>query len=115
MDTVLHCALGHHKTRQTDVGGMEVLLRKAAQAGVSQVVFISIVRVDRNPFFCCRTKLDTENVVERSPVDHHEANQFHDLMLRIVGPLGRVPFATPISNRFLFQPIDAGEVADRLV
>ena len=39
------------------------------RGGVSDVVFVSIVGVDRNPYFpYYRMKLETERIVERSPV-----------------------------------------------
>src|SRR5215218_4458 len=70
VETIVHCASNpYRKTRQTDVGGTEVLLQEAAQAGVSHVVFISIVGMDRNPYYpYFRVKLDAERVIERSPV-----------------------------------------------
>src|SRR5215212_11133056 len=47
-DVVVHCA---SSPRKTDVEGTERLLRAAARAGVSHLVFVSIVGVDRNPYF----------------------------------------------------------------
>jgi uncharacterized protein YbjT (DUF2867 family) len=73
--------------------------------------------VDRNPFLYYRIKADAERVVERSPVPWTilRATQFHDLILALVRALDRAPFAVPVPKGFLFQPIDPGEVADRLV
>lgn len=122
---VVHCASyttannapSPRKTRQADVGGTERLLRAAAEAGVEHVVFISIVGVERNPFFYYRAKLDAERVVERSPVPWTilRATQFHDFMLGMVRPLSRFPLAALVPKGFLFQPIEVGEVAERLV
>jgi uncharacterized protein YbjT (DUF2867 family) len=70
INTIVHCASNpYRKTRQTDVGGTERLLQSAERAGVSHIVFISIVGVDRNPYYpYYRVKLDAERVIERSPV-----------------------------------------------
>jgi uncharacterized protein YbjT (DUF2867 family) len=42
------------------------------------------------------------------------ATQFHDLLLTMAGQMARLP-VIPVPAGFRFQPIDAGEVADRLV
>src|SRR5918992_1309344 len=49
--TIVHCASSSIKTRQVDVKGTERLLQVANRAGVSHIVFISIVGVDCNPYF----------------------------------------------------------------
>ena len=119
IDTIVHCASSPiRKARQVDVEGTERLLRAAAQAGVSHVVYISIVGIDRNPYFpYYRVKLDTEQVVEQSPVPWTilRATQFHDFVLRILQLLERLPALMLIPKGFLLQPIDTGEAAGRLV
>jgi uncharacterized protein YbjT (DUF2867 family) len=117
VDTIIHCASDpYRKTRQTDVGGTELLLQAAARAGVSHV-FISIVGTDRNPYYpYFRVKLDAERVVERSPVPWTilRATQFHDFVLKGIRLLQRLPVViTP--KELPFQPIDTGEAAGRLV
>ena len=116
--TIIHCASNpYRKTRQTDVGGTERLLQTAERAGVSHVVFISIVGVERNPYYpYFRVKLDAERVIERSPVPWTilRATQFHDLVLRALRILDRLPILL-VPKGFVGQPIDAGEVADRLI
>jgi uncharacterized protein YbjT (DUF2867 family) len=80
-------------------------------------VFISIDGVDRNPYYpYFRVKLDTESVVERSPVPWTilRATQFYELILRMLRLLDRLPVML-IPKGFRFQPIDAEEVAERLV
>ena len=55
--------------------------------------------VDRNPYYpYFRVKLDAERVVERSPVPWTilRATQFHDLMLRMLRLLERLPAVMPI-------------------
>lgn len=117
-DTIIHCASSpFRKTYQTDVEGTRRLLRDAARAGVSHVVFISIVGIDRvqsYPYY--RVKLDAERVVEASPVPYTilRATQFYDLVLMALRFLGRLP-VMPVPRGLPGQPIDSGEVADRLV
>ena len=116
--TIVHCASSPlRKTRQTDVGGTEHLLRAAARAGVLHIVYISIVGVDRAPYYpYYRVKLETERVVERSlvPWTILRATQFHDFVLRILQLLERLPIML-VPKGFLLQPVDTGEVADHLV
>ena len=116
--TIIHCASSPlRKTRQVDVEGTRRLLRAASRAGVSHVIFISIVGIDRNPYYpYFRHKLDAERVVERSglPWTTIRATQFHEFVLKQIrflelGPVALVP------KGFLLQPIDTGEVAERLV
>ena len=118
VDTIIHCASSSfRKAHQTDVEGTERLLEGAVGAGVSHVVYISIVGIDRArsyPYY--RVKLETEKVVEDSPIAHTilRATQFHDLVLMAVRLLARLP-VVPIPRGLVGQPIDAGEVADRMV
>ena len=117
-DTIIHCASSpFRKARQTDVEGTKRLLEAATIAGVSHLVYISIVGIDRAssyPYY--RIKLDTERVIESSPVPYTilRATQFYDLVLMAVRFLERMPIMV-VPNGFPGQPIDAGEVAGRMV
>jgi uncharacterized protein YbjT (DUF2867 family) len=116
--TLIHCSSNPYcQTRQTDVDGTERLLRVAQRASVSHLVFISIVGVDRNPYHpYFRVKRDAERVIERSSVPWTilRATQFHDLVLRALRILDRLPILL-VPKGFVGQPIDTGEVADRLI
>jgi uncharacterized protein YbjT (DUF2867 family) len=115
--TIVHCTSSPVRTRQVDVKGTERLLLVANRAGVSHVVFISIVGVDRNPYYpYYRMKLETERIVEQSSVPWTilRATQFHEFVLRQIRFLELGPVALAPKG-FLLQPIDPGEVADRLV
>jgi uncharacterized protein YbjT (DUF2867 family) len=72
VDTVIHCASRpFRESRRVDVEGTVRLLEVAAGAGVSHVVYISIVGIDRVPSYpYYRIKLETERVVEGSLVSH---------------------------------------------
>ncbi|HZF59339.1 MAG TPA: NAD(P)H-binding protein [Rubrobacter sp.] len=117
VDAIVHCASNpFRKARQTEVGGTERLIRAAARAGVSRFVYVSIVGVDRNPhYFYYQAKLEAERVVERSAVPWTilRATQFHDFLLKGLNTLEVGPI-TIVPRRFLFQPVDIGEVAGRL-
>ncbi len=117
VDTIVHCATSpFRKPTQVDVGGTGHLLRAAARAGVSHCVYISIVGIDRASYPYYRIKLDTECVVEDSPVPHTilRATQFYDLILTAMRFMDRLP-VIPLPFGFLGQPIDSGEVADLMV
>jgi uncharacterized protein YbjT (DUF2867 family) len=118
VDTIVHCASSPFcKPRQTDVEGTKRLLAVAARAGVSHLVYISIVGIDRvqsYPYY--RVKVETERVIEGSPVPYTilRATQFYDLVLIAVRALARLP-VVPVPKGLLGQPIDSREVADRMV
>jgi uncharacterized protein YbjT (DUF2867 family) len=115
-NVIVHCASSTIRTRQVDVKGTERLLRVAVRAGVSHVVFISIVGVDRNPYFpYYGMKLETEQIVERFsvPCTILRTTQFHEFVLGLVRVLEHSP-VMPVPKNFLLQPIDVGEVADRV-
>ncbi len=118
VDTIIHCASSpFRKARQVDVEGTGRLLEAARGVGVSHLVYISIVGIDRAasyPYY--RVKLETERVVESSPVPHTilRATQFYDLVLMGVRFLERLPVMA-IPRDFPGQPIDVGEVARCLV
>ncbi len=116
--TIIHCASSPlRRARQVDVDGTRRFLQAASRAGVSHFVYVSIVGVDRNPYYpYYRAKLDAEGVVERSGVPWTilRATQFHEFMLKQIRFLERGPLAL-VPKDFLFQPIETGEVADRLV
>jgi uncharacterized protein YbjT (DUF2867 family) len=117
VDVLIHCASSPRKPRQTDVGGTGRLLEAAGRAGVSHVVFVSIVGVDRNPYPpYYRAKLEAEKIVERSPVPWTilRATQFHEFALKQIRLLERIPIMLA-PRGFLLQPMDIGEVADRMV
>jgi len=118
VDTIIHAAQSPtRKSRRTAVGGTERLLEVAAHAGVSHFIYISIVGLEGVPLSYFREKLDAERLVESSPVPWTilRSTQFHMFLLSMAQTLDRAPFIAPVPKGWLFQPIDAGEVADRLV
>ncbi len=111
-DTVLHLATsaGAKDTRQT-----QHAVDAAIASGVTHVVYISIVGVDVVPYPYYRSKLASEQIIERSgiPFTILRATQFHSFIAMFVQVQKRLPVI--ISLDVPDQPIAAAEVAQRLV
>jgi uncharacterized protein YbjT (DUF2867 family) len=62
------------------------------------------------------SKLAAERVVAGSglPWTTLRATQFHDLIFMVASQMAKLP-VVPVPAGFRFQPVDAGEVAERLV
>jgi uncharacterized protein YbjT (DUF2867 family) len=101
------------------------LVPAASRTGARHLVYISVVGADRVPvasgvdramFGYFASKLAAERVIAGSglPWTTLRATQFHDLMLTTARQMARLP-VIPVPSGFRFQPIDAGEVAARLV
>ncbi|ANZ19875.1 nucleoside-diphosphate-sugar epimerase [Streptomyces noursei ATCC 11455] len=113
VDTVVHCA-STPAGGDTEAAGR--LVEAARRAGVRHLVYISIVGVDRIPLRYYRAKLAVERLVEQSGLGWTvlRTTQFHDLLLRLVRAGARSP-VVPLPAGTRVQPVDVGEVADRLV
>jgi len=120
-EIVVHCA----GTAKGDEHKALNLVRAASPAGVRHLVFISVVGADRVPvesgvdramFGYFASKLAAERVVADSglPWTTLRATQFHDAILKTARGMAKLP-VVPVPAGFQFQPIDSGEVADRLV
>ncbi|HEY9697631.1 MAG TPA: NAD(P)H-binding protein [Trichocoleus sp.] len=117
IDVIIHCASSPTNPRQVDVEGTRRLLQAAEQAGVSHIVYISIVGVDRNPFYpYYGMKLEVEQIIEQTAIGWTilRATQFHEFVLTLIQALDRLPVML-MPKGFLLQPIEASEVADYLV
>jgi uncharacterized protein YbjT (DUF2867 family) len=119
--TIVHCA----GSSKGDEDKARNLVRAASRAGAAHLVYISVVgadripiasRVDRAMFGYFAAKRAAENVVADSglPWTTLRATQFHDLILTVAQQLAKLP-VMPVPAGFRFQPVDAGEVATRLV
>lgn len=116
VDVVAHCASSpFRKTKATDVDGTRRLLEAVPAGGATHVVYVSIVGVDRNPFPYYRRKLEVEQLLGSSAVPSTimRAAQFHDLIAAPLSLAGRMPVVL-VPKGLRFQPVDAGEVADRM-
>lgn len=118
-DAVVHLASAtrlRQSRRRVDVGGTRRVVEEAAAAGVRHLVYVSIVGVDRVPLGYYRQKLAAERVVAAGGVPYTilRATQFFDLLDRMMR--GAYTVGLLIADRaVLAQPVDAGEVADRIV
>jgi uncharacterized protein YbjT (DUF2867 family) len=118
---IVHCA-GNAKG---DDEATRNLVRAASRAGAQHLVYISVVGVDRIPaasgidramFGYFAAKLAAEQIVagSRLPWTTLRATQFHDMSLTVAQQMAKLP-VIPVPAGFRFQPVDEGEVADRLV
>jgi uncharacterized protein YbjT (DUF2867 family) len=119
-EVVVHCA-GTTKGDEVKTGN---LVKAASRAGVRHLVYISVVGTDRVPvasavdramFGYFASKRAAEEVVAGSglPWTTLRATQFHQSFLALARQMARLP-VVPVAAGFRFQPVDAGEVADRL-
>jgi uncharacterized protein YbjT (DUF2867 family) len=110
--TVLHLAGGPKGDDVTTAN----LMRAVSLADVRHVVYISIIGADRVPIVYLRRKLAAERIVADSgvPWTTLRAAQFHDLALTVVRAMAKLP-VMPVPGGVRLQPVDAGEVAQRLV
>jgi uncharacterized protein YbjT (DUF2867 family) len=120
-EIVVHCA-GSSKGDEEKVLN---LVRAASPAGARHLVYISVVGADRIPvvsgvdramFGYFASKLAAERLVADSglPWTTLRATQFHDLILLVAQQMAKLPLI-PLPAGFRVQPVDAGEVAARLV
>lgn len=112
-DVIVHCATTA-VGRKSEIAMTAALVDAARRAGGPHLVYISIVGVDRVPLGYYQGKLGSERLIEQSglPYTILRATQFHDL-LRTVFAVGAKSPVMPVPD-VPFQPVDAGEVADRL-
>lgn len=116
VDTVIHAASDPRgDTEQTDVEGTRRLVESAPNIG--QLIYVSIIGVDRNPYPYYRAKHEAERIVARSgtPYSIVRAAQFHDLIAYLLqsrlkrGPVLFMPIG------WAAQPLAAADLADHLV
>jgi uncharacterized protein YbjT (DUF2867 family) len=120
-ETIVHCAGSSKGDEQKALN----LVRAVSPAGARHLVYISVVGADRIPvasgidramFGYFAAKHGAEHAVAESgvPWTTLRATQFHDLFLTTARQMARMP-VIPVPAGFHFQPIDADEVAARLV
>jgi uncharacterized protein YbjT (DUF2867 family) len=115
-EAVFHLASDFRNAGAVDVGGTRRLVEAARAAGVSHLVYISIVGVEEVPTAYYRSKREAEGIIESSglPYSIQRATQFHSFVSNIVSKAARVPFVMPLPADFRFQSVDESEVAARL-
>jgi len=115
VDTIVHAATAPYKrgyTREVDVGGTGRLVRATHQAGVTHLIYVSIVGVDRIPFGYYRTKVAAERIVRESGLGWTvlRATQFFQLIDFALTTVDRLRIAL-IDPNIPAQPVDPRDVA----
>lgn len=121
VDTILHCA---GSSKGDDVKARN-LVRAVQRSGARHLVYISVVgaervpvisAIDRASFGYFAAKRAAEMLIEESgvPWTTLRASQFFELTQTVFRQLTKLPIA-PVPAGVKLQPIDAGEVAARLV
>ncbi|WP_336216265.1 SDR family oxidoreductase [Nonomuraea sp. LPB2021202275-12-8] len=120
-ETIVHCA----GSAKGDADKARHLVRAASRVGVRHLVYISVVGADQVPvvsgvdramFGYFAAKRAAETIVAESgvPWTTLRATQFHDWILTTLRQMAKLP-VMPLWGGVRFQPVDAGEVAARLV
>jgi uncharacterized protein YbjT (DUF2867 family) len=101
------------------------LVEAASRAEVRHIVYISVVGADRIPvtsrmdrmmFGYFAAKRSAERIIADSgiPWTTLRSTQFHQMNFKVAQGMAKLPII-PVPSGWRFQPIDAAEVADRLV
>ncbi|GHO68963.1 NmrA family transcriptional regulator [Ktedonobacter sp. SOSP1-52] len=120
-ETIVHCAGSSKGDEEKALN----LVRAATKARVRHLVYISVVGadlvpvksgIDRAMFGYFASKRAAEHLVIDSgiPWTILRATQFHDLLLTFAQALAKLP-VVPAFAGFRYQPVDADDVAARLV
>jgi uncharacterized protein YbjT (DUF2867 family) len=120
-EIIVHCA----GSSKGDDDKARHLVQAASHAEARHLVYISVVGADRVPmagsidrtmFGYFGAKFRAEQIVADSglPWTTLRATQFHELTLKTVTLMAKLP-VIPVPSGFRFQPVDADEVAARLV
>jgi uncharacterized protein YbjT (DUF2867 family) len=120
IDAIVHAAsatVQPQKVRDTDVLGTRRLLAMAREAGVRHAIYVSIVGIDGVAYPYYKGKLAAEAVMREDivPWSILRATQFHPFMEFVLGALSKLPRLAIVPFKWRFQPVDANEVAVRLV
>jgi uncharacterized protein YbjT (DUF2867 family) len=121
IEILVHCA-GTSKGDEDKAGH---LVRAASRAGARHLVFVSVVGADRVPvtsaidramFGYFGAKLAAERVITDSglPWTTLRATQFYESLPIVARQMAKMP-VIPVPAGVRFQPVDADEVATRLV
>jgi uncharacterized protein YbjT (DUF2867 family) len=114
IDTVIHCAT--QGTRGKDVVSATNLISAALRAGTTNIIYVSIVGIDRIPLPYYKTKLRVEEALTASGLGHTiiRVTQFHDLIETTFSAQRFLPALITLKG-VRFQPIDTRDVATHLV
>lgn len=101
---------------KTDEQTTRNLVRAASSAGVGHLVYISVIAADQVPLGYFKAKAAAERIVAESgvPFTTLRAAQFHDFVTTAAQMMAKLP-VVPVPSVMRMQPVDATDVADRLV
>lgn len=113
VDVIVHLASGGTRpgAAKAEVAGVKTMLQAAASAN-ARFVYVSIVGVDNHRLPYYKAKRAAESLVEDFKGDWiiQRSTQFHQFLAELMGRK-----VMPVSDPLRLQPIDAVEVADRLI
>jgi uncharacterized protein YbjT (DUF2867 family) len=114
IDTVIHCAT--QGTRARDLVSATNLISAARRAKTANIIYVSIVGIDRIPLPYYKVKLRVEEALTASGLGHTivRVTQFHDLIETTFSAQRFSPALFAIKG-VRFQPIDTCDVAAHLV
>jgi uncharacterized protein YbjT (DUF2867 family) len=112
IETILHLAGGP----RGDDEATRNLVRAASHGKVQHLVCISVIGADRVPLAYFRSKLGAERAVADSglPWTTLRAAQISDSVLMLAEKMAKMP-VIPVPSAVRFEPVDASDVAARLV
>ncbi|MEU8795092.1 NAD(P)H-binding protein [Streptomyces sp. NPDC048643] len=112
VDAIVHCASSPRGGDERAAGHLVAAARRAA---VPHLLYISIVGVDAVPMGYYKAKLAVERQIEESGLGWTilRATQFHELVDQVLTGLAKPPLLL-LPAGASDQPIEVGEVADRL-
>ncbi|MBJ7593947.1 MAG: NmrA family NAD(P)-binding protein [Candidatus Dormibacteraeota bacterium] len=118
IDTVIHAASDSSDPMATDVAGTRRLIVALGEGGdAAKLVYVSIVGVEhsRLPYYVAKRAVERE--VESSGLAWSivRATQFHSFALSVLQSLVDDRGTLTVPDGTLLQPVDADEVAERLV
>jgi uncharacterized protein YbjT (DUF2867 family) len=114
IEVVVHCAT--QGLRGKDVESATNLISAARRAGVGNIIYVSIVGIDRIPMGYYKAKLRVEETLAASGLGHTviRVTQFHNLVETMFSIQRFSPALFAIKG-VRFQPIDTRDVARHLV
>ncbi|MFI0486962.1 SDR family oxidoreductase [Actinomadura sp. 9N215] len=114
-ETVVHCASEPLRMKR-DLPAARLLIDAARRQGAPHLIYISIVGVDKIPYRYYMTKYAVERLIEGSglPYTILRTTQFHTLPYMALDAVTKVPGVIALPKGLRDQPIDVGEVAERL-
>lgn len=119
IDAIIHLASAPYQgryTKEVELDGTRNLLRAAESAGVSRLIYTSIIGCDQIPWAYFQIKLATEQLVHASPINTTVVRlaQFHEFLDQAFTGMSRL--GALISDRnVVAQPVDTDDIAPELL